>query len=98
MQFLVIAYDGTDDKALERRLAVREKHLEGWYRLVADGHGISGGAILDEEGRMIGSSALLDVPDRAAFEDWLNNDPYVTGDVWRDITVHPFRVAPTSKS
>ena len=30
MQFLVIAYDGTDDLALARRLAVREKHLEGW--------------------------------------------------------------------
>ena len=47
---------------------------------------------------MIGSSALLDFPDRAAFDKWLNNDPYVTGDVWRDITVHPFRVAPTTKS
>ena len=29
MQFLVIAYDGTDDKAPERRMAAREKILEG---------------------------------------------------------------------
>ena len=98
MQFLVIAYDGTDDKALERRLAVREKHLDGWAKLVAEGHGITGGAILDEAGGMIGSSAILDFPDRAAFDAWLNTDPYVTGGVWRDITVHPFRVAPTTKS
>lgn len=98
MQFLVTAYDGTDDKALERRLAVREKHLEGWYKLVADGHGITGGAILDDEGRMIGSMALLEFPDRAAFDAWFENDPYVTGGVWRKIDVHPFRVAPKSKS
>ncbi|KZD12498.1 YciI family protein [Oceanibaculum pacificum] len=98
MQFLVTAYDGADDKALERRLAVREKHLEGWYKLVADGHGITGGAILDDEGRMIGSMALLEFPDRAAFDAWFENDPYVTGGVWQKIEVRPFRVAPKSKS
>ena len=28
MQFLLIAYDGTDPEAPERRLKVREEHLE----------------------------------------------------------------------
>ena len=28
MQFLLIAYDGTDPDALERRLKCREEHLE----------------------------------------------------------------------
>ena len=28
MQFLVIAYDGTDEAALDRRMAVREAHIE----------------------------------------------------------------------
>ena len=28
MQFIVIAYDGTDEGALERRLAVRDAHLK----------------------------------------------------------------------
>lgn len=28
MQFLVIGKDGTDEKAMERRLAVRRPHLE----------------------------------------------------------------------
>lgn len=27
MQFIINAYDGTDDKALERRMAVRTEHL-----------------------------------------------------------------------
>jgi hypothetical protein len=27
MQFVVIAYDGTDEAALDRRMAVREAHL-----------------------------------------------------------------------
>ena len=34
MQFLVIGYDGTDDKAPERRLAVREAHLAGVTKMV----------------------------------------------------------------
>ena len=29
MQFLIMAYDGTDDKAPERRMAARETHLAG---------------------------------------------------------------------
>jgi hypothetical protein len=28
MQFLLLAYDGTDPDALQRRLKVRENHLE----------------------------------------------------------------------
>jgi hypothetical protein len=28
MQFILIAYDDTDDEALQRRLNVREEHLE----------------------------------------------------------------------
>ena len=34
MQFLVVAYDGTDEGALDRRMAVRKSHLkqaEEWY-------------------------------------------------------------------
>jgi len=28
MQFLLVAYDGTDSGAMERRMKVREEHLE----------------------------------------------------------------------
>lgn len=33
MQFIINAYDGTDDKALERRMAVRTEHLENMKKV-----------------------------------------------------------------
>jgi uncharacterized protein YciI len=93
MQFLIIAHDGKDPGALERRMAVREAHLANVRPLKAKGHILIGGAILDEGGRMIGSTVIADYPDRAALDAWLQNDPYVTGGVWQEIEVRPFRAA-----
>ena len=93
MQFLIIAHDGTDEGALDRRMAVREAHLVGARAMKADGSMIVGGAILDDDGRMVGSSCIVEFPDRAAVDSWLATDPYVTGDVWRKIEVRPFRCA-----
>lgn len=93
MQFLVIAYDGKDAAAPARRLAAREAHLAGARRRKAEGRTVARGAILDEDGRMIGSAAIVDYPSRAELNEWLKNDPYVTGGVWVDIQVQPFRQA-----
>ena len=92
VEYLVIGMDGTDEHALERRLAVRDAHLEGAQRLAERGELLSGGALLDSDGRMIGSSMHVAFADQAAFDAWYSQEPYVTGDVWRDITVHPMRI------
>jgi uncharacterized protein YciI len=93
MEFLVVARDGTDDEAIERRRRVRPMHLEAIAHRVEAGNILVGGAMLSEDGEMIGSMLLADFPDRAAVDEWLKVDPYVTGDVWREIEVHPFRTA-----
>lgn len=94
MQFLIIARDGSDAEALQRRLAVREAHLANAARLQAEGHLLIGGALLGDDGGMIGSAAVAEFDSREALDEWLRTDPYVTGDVWRDIEVLPYRVAP----
>ena len=93
MQFLIVAYDGKDTGAPGRRMAAREAHLAGARRRKAEGYTVAGGAILDDEGRMIGSAAIVDYPSRAELDAWLKTDPYVTGGVWVDIQVQPFRQA-----
>lgn len=93
MQFLVVAHDGTDDQALERRMAVREDHLEGARKRAASGMTICGGALLDDDGKMIGSASNIEIESRAELDAWLASDPYVTGNVWQSITVTPFRRA-----
>jgi uncharacterized protein YciI len=91
MDFLVIAMDGTDDGAPARRAAVRDDHLAGIKKLKEQGHFVSGGAVLDDDGNMIGSVVVLDLPDRAAVEKCVAEDPYTKGNVWQDVTIRPFR-------
>jgi uncharacterized protein YciI len=93
MQFLVIAYDGKDAGASERRLAARDAHLAGARRRKAEGRTVAGGAILDDNGQMIGSAIIVNYPSRTELDEWLQSDPYVTGGVWVDIQVQPFRQA-----
>jgi uncharacterized protein YciI len=90
-QYVLIAYDGTDSQALNRRMAARPAHLENTRKLKTDGHFIEGGAMLDENGRMTGSIVIVTFPSRQQLEQWLNNDPYVTGNVWQKIEIKPFR-------
>jgi uncharacterized protein YciI len=95
MQFLLIAYDGTDPKALERRLKVREEHLEKIGRLKKDGKFLFGGAILDVDGKMIGSMIVYDYPDRRSLDERLKEEPYFTQGVWKKVDIQPFRHAKT---
>ncbi|GAA4447978.1 YciI family protein [Nibrella saemangeumensis] len=91
MQYVVHAYDYTDEQALDRRMSARPSHLDAVRKLKADGHFITGGALLDDDGRMIGSMVLVDFESEEQLQQWLQNDPYVTGRVWETINVNPFR-------
>jgi uncharacterized protein YciI len=93
MQFLITAYDGKDENAQARRSAARPAHIEGAKDLLAGGQVLIGGAILNDADEMIGSSLVVEFENREALDQWLNNDPYVTENVWQDITVQPFRTA-----
>jgi len=92
VEFQVRAYDGKDEGAKERRLKARSQHLELVRQLQEKGHFINGGAILDDAGEMIGSTLIMDFPSRQDLDQWLRNDPYVTGKVWKEITVEPIRL------
>lgn len=93
MQYLLIAYDGTDIGAYERRMKVREDHLEKISHLKTRGEFKCGGAILDDDGKMIGSMIVYDFPDRPALDASLQNEPYLTEGVWQKVEIMPFRLA-----
>lgn len=94
MQYIVLAYDGTDEKAMDRRLAVRENHLKTVEKRFHAGEHLYGAAILDDAGKMIGSMMVVDYPSREELDNWLKIEPYVVGDVWRRIEIKPCKVAP----
>ena len=88
MQFLIKAYDG--DGMLEKRMAVRPRHLE---RMETLGRRIiCAGGLLDDEGKMKGSALVLEFADRAALDEYLKNEPYVTEGVWQKIEVEVMNV------
>ena len=98
MQFVVIARDGKDDEALSRRMAVREDHVAMFRQGLEANRNILGGALLNDSGDMCGSVMVVDFPDRAALDEWLKTDPYVTGNVWQDIEILPFKLAGMAQS
>jgi uncharacterized protein YciI len=95
MQFIVIGRDGKDDKALERRMASREVHLETARAMHASGNWLYAAAILNDEGNMAGSMIVCDFEDEAALKSqWLDNEAYVTGNVWETVEIRRAAVAP----
>lgn len=87
MQFLIIGKDGTDDQAMERRMAVREAHLKLGDEMEASGERWYGSVILDDDGKMIGSMAVMVFPSEKELNEWLAREPYMIGDVWRTVEV-----------
>ena len=88
MQFLIKAYDG--EGMLEKRMEVRPRHLEGMKALGKQI--ICAGGLLDDEGKMKGSVLIVDFPDRAAVNAYLDHETYVVEGVWKKIEVEPLNV------
>ena len=88
MQFVVKAYDG--DGKLEKRMAVRTRHLENMSSI--KGKVICAGGLLDNEGKMKGSLLILDFDSRELLEEYLQTEPYITSQVWETVEVEPMNV------
>ena len=93
MQYLVIAYD--NEGALDKRMEARPAHVEATQALMQSGKIISACALIEEE-IMVGSSVVTNFDDENEFNDWLDNEPYVTSEVWNmeEIQVVPCKIMP----
>ena len=88
MQFIIKAFDSPG--MLEKRMAVRPRHLEGMKKLGKQI--ICAGGLLDDEGKMKGSALVLEFPDRTALDTYLQNEPYVVEGVWQKIEIETMNV------
>ena len=93
MQYLIIAYD--NEGALEKRLEVRDAHVEGAKALMAEGKIINAGALIEED-QMVGSTLFVDFENEDALNEWLENEPYVQHNVWNmdEFQIVPVKVLP----
>ncbi|MBR2571387.1 MAG: hypothetical protein IKE30_04590 [Clostridia bacterium] len=88
MQFLITAYDGAG--MLERRMAVRPRHLENLQKV--NGRILCAGGLLDDQGKMKGSALIMEFASKGALEDYLKSEPYITERVWERVTVEPMNI------
>jgi uncharacterized protein YciI len=93
MQYILYGRDGNDEQALERRMSARPSHFRNAAELKRKGHFIFGGAILDDQGKMIGSTMIMQFDDEKQLRQWLDTEPYITNKVWEKYELLPFRVA-----
>ena len=94
MLFIVIAHDGKDEGALERRLSVRESHLEFASKMFDSGKWLFASALLDDEEIMNGSVIVCDFSSQKELEEeWLDKEAYVLGNVWEDVTIRKAKIA-----
>ncbi len=94
MQFIVTGTDGTDAGALDRRMAVRQAHLETAKKMKESGKWLYAAAILDDQGDMCGSMIVCDFESEQALKSqWLDSEPYVTGKVWETVEIKRAAVA-----
>ena len=92
-QYIVTGYDYTDEGALKRRMDIRPHHLDGARDLKEKGNYVVGGALLNEEGNMIGSIMILQFENEEELDAWKRSEPYITQKIWESVDVKPFKVA-----
>ncbi len=88
MQYIIKAYDG--ENMLERRLAVRPRHLENMAKV--PGKVICAGGLLDDEGKMKGSVLIMDFQREEHLRAYLDSEPYIEEKVWENVEIEPMNV------
>jgi uncharacterized protein YciI len=92
VHFMVLAWDKTDGDGVARRDANRAVHGETITARFEKGEVILGAGILDDDGVVRGSIIVMDLPDRAAVDAYLETEPFQSAGVWGKVEVHPLRV------
>lgn len=93
MEFVVTALDFKD--ALARRFEHRDAHLNGLRSMAKQGKFISGGAMLDDQGTMIGSNVHVAFENREQLDNWLKADPFTVHGVWETVEVRAIKLLET---
>lgn len=92
-QYLILAYDGQQEGALEHRMKIRPLHLEYVKKYKAAGNLLIGGAQLNSNNQMKGSAAIFEFENETQLQEYLDNEPYIINKVWVKYEVIPFKVA-----
>ncbi|MCL2900229.1 YciI family protein [Brenneria tiliae] len=97
MLYVIYAEDIAD--SLEKRLAARPAHLARLQLLRDQGRLLTAGPLpaVDSEdpgkAGFTGSIIIAEFPSLQEAKSWADEDPYVAADVYRQVTIKPFKKA-----
>ncbi|MBB4286574.1 YciI family protein [Roseospira goensis] len=88
MLFAIYCLDKPNSRTL--RLETRAAHLS---HAKAQGDSIRlGGPLMTDDGQdMVGSLLIVDMPDKAAVEDFVRDDPYYQAGLFEAVLIRPFK-------
>ncbi len=95
MLYVIIGEDSTD--SAEKRRSVRAAHLQRLETLTQENRLVLAGPIFHDGiqdlhlAKAKGSLIVAEFSDLEAAKSWAAADPYVTAEVFKRITVHPFK-------
>ncbi|MCK5546795.1 MAG: YciI family protein [Rhodospirillaceae bacterium] len=89
MLFAIYATDKSD--ALETRMAARQAHLDYLKNGFNDKILTAGPRLSDDGEKMIGSLIVIDLPNRAAVDNFCKNDPYAIAGVFATVEITGFK-------
>ncbi|AMM51767.1 hypothetical protein TH61_12085 [Rufibacter sp. DG15C] len=92
-QYLVTGTDFTTEGALDHRMAIRPQHIDMMKNLKESGNFLLGGAFLDEQGIMRGSSLVLQFETESDLQKWMSEEPYILNKVWETVDVKQYKIA-----
>lgn len=95
MQFLILAQDGTDPEAPQRRQAARDSHIAYSDIAAKKGEQIIAAAMLNQDEEMYGSAMIVEFENIEAVNKWLDTEAYITGNVWQNVQIIPCKIAPS---
>lgn len=73
-------------------MAGREARLDGLRSLYRSGNFASGGVLLNDKGKMIGLNAHFKFASREELEDWLAQEPHMTGNIWERVDIREVKL------
>jgi uncharacterized protein YciI len=88
MMFAIYCLDKPN--SLDLRLKTREAHL-AYARNQGDSIRLGGPLLTDDGEAMVGSLIVVDMPDKAAVEAFVRDDPYYQAGLFEAVLIRPFK-------
>lgn len=97
MIFSVIARDDSKEGTIAKRMSVRPTHVERMFAHKKSGHIVEAGAMINDNGDMIGSVMFVNFENYAEVEAFIKSDIYFEAGVWKSYEIIPLRLMPFPK-